>query len=158
VSESALTINVDWTKHDNFFELWRAHRRSTKLLYVIGEHHHCYVGCIGGKSGQGGLAQRYQWQYVNRARSIFGRDEADGQVAYSGEFRNPESITPELILAAEADVQSGCVLALGPDAVLFDPEDTVDGLTVRHLGTPPIFLTGLPTITGPDAPVPTPTS
>jgi hypothetical protein len=140
VSESTITTEVQWTKYPNFFELWRAHRKSTKLLYVIGEQHHCYIGCIGGKGGQVGLAQRYQWQYVNRARAIFGRDETDGQGAYAGTFRNPDSITPERILAAEAEVQSRCVLALGPDAILFDPEDAIEGFTVRHAGSSPPFL------------------
>ena len=44
---SVTTIELEWTKYSNFFELWRAHRHSTKLIYVIGDQHHCYVGCIG---------------------------------------------------------------------------------------------------------------
>jgi hypothetical protein len=136
-----MTIELDWTKFPNFFELWRVERRATKLLYVIGDEHHCYVGAIGCNGGEGGLGTRYQWQYVNRARAIFGCDEPDGQVAYAAAFRNPESISPELILAAEADVQAACIVTLGTHAVLFDPEDTLEGILVRHLGAPPPFLT-----------------
>jgi hypothetical protein len=38
-----MTIELDWTKYPNFFELWRAERHATKLLYVIGDEHHCYA-------------------------------------------------------------------------------------------------------------------
>jgi hypothetical protein len=34
-----MTIELDWTECPSFFELRRADRRATKLLYVIGDEH-----------------------------------------------------------------------------------------------------------------------
>lgn len=34
-----MAIELDWTECPRFFELWRADRRATKLLYVIGDEH-----------------------------------------------------------------------------------------------------------------------
>ncbi len=134
------TVEIEWKKHNNFFELWRAHRQDTKLLYVIGEQHHCYVGSIGSRDGAQGLGTRYQWQYVNRARSIYGAEESAGQVSYAGTFKNPEQVNGQLILAAEALTQNACVTKLGPQAVLFDPEDLIEGVEVIHSGEVPAFL------------------
>jgi hypothetical protein len=133
-------IELDWTKYANFFDLWRNHRRSRKLLYVIGDRHDCYVGSIGSFGGLQGLGTRYQWQYVSRARAIFGLGESHGQVAYAGVFRNPDAMSEQLILATEADAQSRCILVLGTEAVLFEPEDIMDGITVHHFGDYPPFL------------------
>lgn len=134
------TVEIEWKKYNNFFDLWRAHRQDTKLLYVIGEQHHCYIGSIGSRDGSQGLGTRYQWQYVNRARSIYGAEESAGQVSFAGIFKNPEQVNGQLILAAEAFTQNGCVTKLGPQAVLFDPEDLIEGVEVIHSGEVPAFL------------------
>lgn len=134
------TVEIEWKKYNHFFDLWRAHKQDTKLLYVIGEQHHCYIGSIGSRDGAQGLGTRYQWQYVHRARSIFGVEESAAQVAYAGLFKNPEQINGPLILAAEAFTQNRCITALGPQAVLFEPEDLTEGVEVTNRGELPVFL------------------
>jgi len=134
-------ITVEWKKYDNFFSLWNSHRDDTQLIYVIGESHHCYIGSIGPRDGKKGLGTRYQWQYVNRARAIFGLDESSGQVAFAGILKKTSSAVQGIdILAVEAEVQNAFVLACGPANALFDPEDLVNGCTITYGGEPPSFL------------------
>ena len=133
-------VEIEWINYNHFFDLWRAHRRDTQLLYAIGDQHHCYIGSIGSRDGLQGLGTRYQWQYVHRARSIFGAEESDGQVAYVGLFKNPEQIDGRLILAAEAFTQKRCITMLGPQAVLFDAEDLIEGVEVTNSGSMPRYL------------------
>jgi hypothetical protein len=136
-------ISVEWKRFDNFFALWKLHRGCTQLVYVIGEAHHCYVGSIGSRDGKKGLGTRYQWQYVNRARAIFGLEENQGQVAYAGTLKKPSgSFLGMDILAVEADVQNAFVLAYGPENALFDPEDLAEGYAFTHSGELPGFLGG----------------
>ena len=134
------TVAIDWKKYNNFFELWRAHKKDNKLLYVIGEQRHCYIGSIGSRNGVRGLGTRYQWQYVHRARSIFGADESAAQVAYAGSFKNPDQITGQLIRAAEASVQRHCITTLGLENVLFAPEKLIEGVDVTNHGELPFFI------------------
>lgn len=134
------TIEIDWIKYDNFFDLWRAHKDHTQLLYVIGDKHYCYIGSIGGHGGAQGLGTRYQWQYVHRARSIFAAEESAGQVAYSGLFKKPGQINSQLILAAEALTQNRCIEVLGPKAVMFGQNKIPEGVTVSNIGNMPQFL------------------
>ena len=134
------TVEIEWIQYNHFFDLWRAHRHDTQLLYVIGDQHHCYIGSIGARDGVQGLSTRYQWQYVQRARSIFGTEESAGQVVYAGLFKKPEQINGRLIFAAEAFTQNRCITVLGPQAVLFDAEDLVEGVEVINRGSLPTFL------------------
>ena len=134
------TICISWTRYPNFFELWHNHRRDTKLLYVIGESHHCYIGSIGSRDGVQGLGTRYQWQYVNRAKSIFGLDEERGQTAFAGVFESPNEVTGALILASEAYIQNCCVTAIGENEILFEPEDLVENVKVENSGELPSFI------------------
>ncbi|MGB7931678.1 MAG: hypothetical protein WCH04_05550 [Gammaproteobacteria bacterium] len=133
-------VEIEWIRYNHFFDLWRAHRRNAQLLYVIGDQHHCYIGSIGSRDGVQGLGTRYQWQYVHRARSIFGAQESAGQVAYAGQFKKPEQINGRLILAAEAFTQNCCITVLGPQAVLFDAEKIVKGVEIVNRGSLPPFL------------------
>jgi len=134
-------LTIEWVQFDNFFSLWRSHRNSTRLLYVIGDDHHCYIGSIGSRDGKLGLGMRYQWQYVSRARAIFGLDESSGQVAFAGVLRkNNGEVVGLDILAAEAGIQSDFMSVHGPDRALFDPEDLVPGYAFLHSGSPPKFL------------------
>ena len=137
-------ITVEWKRFDNFFSLWNSHRDDTQLIYVIGESHHCYIGSIGSRDGKKGLGTRYQWQYVRRARAIFGLEEASGQVAYSGTVKKIGGLVQGIdILATEAEVQNAFVLACGPANALFDPEDLLDGYLVAHHGELPLFLSAV---------------
>lgn len=133
-------VEINWIKYKNFFDLWRMHKRDTQLLYVIGDQHHCYVGSIGVRGGLQGLGTRYQWQYVHRARSIFGLEESVGQVAYAGLFVSPSRINSRLILASESFVQHRCIIVLGPQVALFETEEMVSGVQIISLGHPPAFL------------------
>lgn len=134
-------LSIEWNRFDNFFSLWRIHRNSTQLLYVIGDNHHCYIGSIGSRDGKQGLGTRYQWQYVNRARAIFGLDESSGQVAFAGTLRKVSGGVVGIdILAAEAEVQNAFISAYGPDRALFDPEDLVPGYIFTFCGDAPSFL------------------
>lgn len=133
-------IEIKWIKYDNFFDLWRRHKDGCKLLYVIGDQHHCYIGSIGGSRGKKGLGNRYQWQYLDRARSIFGQEESAGQVAYVGLFQKPAEISGHLIRAAEAFTQNCCRMKLQPQACLFKCKKFVNNVDVSNVGDTPPFL------------------
>jgi len=136
----ATEIKIDWKRFDTFFDLWRAHRDDTQLLYVIGEEHHCYIGSIGSRAGKQGLGNRYQWQYVRGAQAIFGLDEPSGQVAYSGSLSSLSPILATHILAMEALVQNVFVLSHGRENALFQPEHLIEGYNAIHKGDLPKFL------------------
>jgi len=133
-------IQVNWKKFENFFELWRTHRHSTKLIYVIGESHHCYIGAIGPDKGKSGLGIRYQKQYIDRSIAIFGLDKDKGQPSYAATFIEAENVLPHEILAIEALVQRAFVEAHGRENALFKPEHVNGQHVVTHLGHPPPFL------------------
>ena len=132
-------LQLQWEQHPNFFALWRARRAATQLLYVIGVDHHCYVGSIGAREGRQGLAMRYQWQYLQRAKAIFGLDEEAGQPAYSAVLVGGSSSARD-ILAAEAFVQHSLIQARGADSILCGAEDLIDDVTFTHAGDVPPFL------------------
>ena len=127
-------IEVDWEKFDNFFDLWQKHKDSTQLLYVIGDSSSVYIGCIGIKDGKGGLKQRYQWQYVQRSRAIFGKQNSDGQVSYAGTFIKPKKITGKIIGAAESLVQESFISKYGESNALFSPVSVKSGFRISHIG------------------------
>ena len=135
------TLPVIWTRYKSFFDLWRAHKFTPQLIYVIGEEHHCYVGSIGCDGGSGAMAKRYQWQYVRLAMSIFGRGEEAGQVAYAGLFDSPDLVHSLQIYKAEAFVQRALVAKIGRDKVLFRPiQIPVTSPVVVCTGDVPAFL------------------
>lgn len=136
---AAIPITLEWHRYDNFFCLWRAHGTDRPLIYVIGDEHHCYVGSIGSREGRRGLAMRYQWQYVHRARAIFGLEEAAGQPAYVALF-GAQEVTARDIVGAEAYVQHSFIARFGIDHALFEPEDIEEDLTFANVGHPPRFL------------------
>lgn len=136
VAEQKMTLT--WEKYPSFFALWRAHRRSTQLVYVIGSEIFCYVGSIGARSGQQGLGMRYQWQYLVRAKAIFGLDESRGQVSFAATF--DETVDAQDVLAAEAHVQNCFITIVGPEHALFEAEKLVDNYSFVHLGDAPRFL------------------
>jgi hypothetical protein len=132
-------FTVTWTRFSNFFDAWRDHEWTRKLLYVIGERHHCYIGSIGSRGGRGGFHTRYQWQYVNRACAIFGLNEMKGQVCFVGLPRS-KRITGSDLHAIEANIQHRFIDEFGKKAALFEPISSVPPLVLRHLGKVPSFL------------------
>ena len=133
-------ISIQWTKYSNFFDLWRAHKADTQLVYVIGDNSSCYIGCIGINDGKGGLGKRYQWQYVQKSLAIFNRKEADGQVSYAATFKSPSSINGTLIGAAESLIQDAFIQKHGIQNALFKPVNVKSGYKIMHAGTKPSFL------------------
>lgn len=85
---------------------------------------------------------RYQWQYLQRAKAIFGLDEADGQTAFSATMSG-SSIEPQDILAAEAFVQHSLIQRVGTERALFEPEELVEEITFTNSGEIPEFLNAL---------------
>lgn len=87
-----LHITVQWTRYTDFFDLWDAHKKATQLLYVIGERDLCYIGCIGINGGKTGLGQRYQKQYMDRSKAIFGMQRPIARPAFAGVFTAPNRL------------------------------------------------------------------
>lgn len=137
-------VTLAWRRYETFFDLWRARREDTQLIYVIGPDHHCYIGSIGSRGGKQGLGTRYQWQYVQRARAIFGLDENAGRPAFAAAFSVDTAPTGDDILAAEAYVQNQFIVNVGPDHALFEPEDIVEGFVFVNSGDVPPFIHAAP--------------
>jgi hypothetical protein len=131
---------LTWQKYSNFFDLWREHKYDTRLIYVIGESKYCYVGSIGSRGGKQGLSTRYQWQYVERSRAIFGIEEEKGQSAFVGLFVNPKEPSGDHIRAVEARIQNCFILRHSEKSALFHPLRDSEDLLVEHLGSMPSFL------------------
>ena len=126
-----------WYKYASFFELWQTHEWDLHLIYIIGERHHCYVGSIGSKDG-GGLHTRYQKQYIDRAKAIFGASEPKRQPAFAA--RIPKGIPCQKIKDIEATVQHALIRVHGNDAALFRPIKKFTPVPLHHKGNPPAFL------------------
>jgi hypothetical protein len=135
-AERTRPLRLIWTEYPTFFDLRRAHGTGT-LIYVIGETHHCYIGCIGGRYGKQGLKTRYQSQYVDRAKAIFGLDESAGQKSFCAPVDDPT-----VILQVEALVQQRFIAAHGRENALFQfrPPYPMRALTLDNQGSPPSFL------------------
>lgn len=133
-------ITIKWKRYPNFFDLWRAHKEDTKLIYIIGESHHCYIGSIGAKGGVGGIGNRYQWQYLNVSRAIFGRDESEGQFSHAGKFISPNDISKKLISTTEKFIQKQLIEVYGHEKVLFEPPNSVEDIMICHKEDVPEFL------------------
>lgn len=134
-------VVVNWRKYADFFELYEHEKASAKLVYVIGETHHCYVGSVGSQGGTGGLAVRYEWQYVNRSRAIFGESFPQNQPAFAGSFPDDTELGKDQIEGAEADVQKAFLAQYGARQAMFDPTKIRStGIRVIHQGNAPAFL------------------
>jgi len=139
-------IEVRWEAFDSFFTLWDTHQKSTQLLYVIGEEHHCYIGCIGIDDGKGGLKQRYQKQYVYRSISIFGLDRSEGQKSFAGEFTNDKiDVDANIIGWCEHLAQLTFIHKYGEKNAEFTLTNPFpyEGIKLKNLGEKPGFLEDL---------------
>lgn len=135
-------VRIRWTRYEHFFELYNRHKNEPKLIYIIGENHHCYIGSVGSKGGQDGLAQRYQKQYIDRAKAIFGSDAPDNQPAYVGHFINPINPDPELIIAVEKTIQYEFINKVGRNKALFTTRGYAGHIGVESEGDhiPPFLI------------------
>jgi hypothetical protein len=86
---------VNWERFENFFALYEKLKSVQKLIYVIGETHHVYIGSVGCKGGERGLAVRYDKQYVDRTKAIVGSDAPQNQPAFAGTFIDSNRIACE---------------------------------------------------------------
>jgi len=127
-----MRITITWKKYKSFFDLCEKHAKDKQLIYVIGEKHHCYIGSIGSRDGKHGLKTRYQPQYLQRARAIFGLDENSAQVAYCGLLSSEEPINGTAILAIEAIVQKKFIDSFKRERALFKPIVPRDGYEDEH--------------------------
>jgi hypothetical protein len=135
-----MAIPLTWTGFENFFRLYADLKRVSNLIYVIGETHHGYIGSVGCKSGSGGLAVRYEQQYVDRSRAIFGMDTPRDQPAFAGRFK-ADITDPSTIREVEELVQWTFLHGKARNQAVFSKRPwqppTID---VEHFGTPPSFL------------------
>ena len=138
VAENSVTLS--WNRFDNFFALYDELKTVRTLIYVIGEAHHCYIGCVGCKNGIGGLGVRYQKQYLDRARAIFGLDASKGQPSYAGLIETPRNPSPELVERIERNIQNSFLLKHGKNNCLFEIQGTVETISILHRGSRPPFL------------------
>ena len=136
----AEVVVIEWKRYRDFFDLWTSRGSEPQLIYVIGECRYCYVGSVGSKGGSGGLRARYEKQYLNCARVIFGRQAPDDQPAFAGIFESGAHLDRWHIRAAEAQVQKAFVARFGATAALFKPGQVGDDIEFRHIGEVPVFL------------------
>jgi len=136
----AEVVVIEWKRYRNFFDLWTARGSEPQLIYAIGECRYCYVGSVGSKGGSGGLRVRYEKQYLDRARAIFGRQTPEDQPAFAGIFDSGAHLDSRHIRAAEAQVQQAFVARFGATAALFKPEQISGDIEFRHVGEVPVFL------------------
>ena len=135
-------VVIEWKRYRDFFDLWTSRGSEPQLIYVIGECRYCYVGSVGSKGGSGGLRVRYEKQYLERARAIFGRQAPDNQPAFAGNFESGVHLDERLIRAVEAQVQQAFVARFGGTAALFKPGQVSGDIEFRHVGEVPVFLIG----------------
>lgn len=140
---------ICWKKYDNFFSLWENHNKETTMFYMIGEKHHIYIGAIGINGGKQGLGTRYQKQYLNIAKAIFGKDEIVGQVAYAGTFKKTmkNDLHQNIMRQVEAYLQNKCARKYGREKVLFkitkiNSQEEIN-IMLNHEGDVPEFLQNL---------------
>ena len=85
---------------------------------------------------------RYQWQYLQRSKAIFGLEEGAGQPAFAAALEGT-LVEPRDILSAEAYVQHAFIQRRGTENALFEPEDLPDGVIFTSTGENPPFLDAL---------------
>ncbi|HED39446.1 MAG TPA: hypothetical protein ENJ13_03345 [Chromatiales bacterium] len=132
-------MNLQWQRFADFFQLYEALGNVPRLFYIIGETHHCYIGSVGGREGQGGLAVRYQQQYVDRAIAIFGNDTPNEQPAFASVVTDPQITIPD-IEPIERQIQEVFLTTQGRENALFTPRGQVPNYELIHTGDRPAFL------------------
>jgi len=137
---SIFDATLNWRRFENFFALYDELKDDPILIYVIGETHHCYIGCVGCIDGKKGLASRYAKQYINRSLAIFGLDASHGQPSFAGSFVIPSNPTPQLVERIEKNIQTTFVNRHGEANALFTIKGTVETASIQHQGNPPPFL------------------
>ena len=131
---------VNWERFENFFALYEKLQSVQKLIYVIGETHHVYIGSVGCKEGEGGLAVRYQKQYVERSKAIFGSDTPQNQPAFAGTFIDPNGITSENVGDIEKLIQWTFLQRRERSQALFKRPSGRPNIDVKYCGDVPSFL------------------
>jgi hypothetical protein len=139
-SPPIVSTTIKWQKYPTFFELYDAQKTQPVLIYVIGDTHHCYIGCVGCKKGTQGLAMRYAKQYVDRSVAIFGLDPNQGQVAYAGLIETPPEPLPAFVELLEKNIQTSFISCHGQPNALFLIKGQVQHLAITHTGSVPAFL------------------
>lgn len=134
-----ISMNLIWRKFDNFFQLYEKLLNEPRLFYVIGESRHCYIGSVGGRRGEGGLAVRYQQQYVDRAKAIFGSESPINQPAFAS-IVTDQQITVDDIEPIERQIQEVFLQSYGRENALFTPRGKVQNYELIHEGDMPQFL------------------
>ncbi len=130
-------IHLIWKRFENFLDLWDELKDIPKLIYVIGETHHCYIGTVGGRKGKDGLRQRYQKQYVDRAVAIYGMDAPEGQPAFAA---NLNEVATNQIESLERQVQQVFIDNEEKGHYLFKPRGRIGNFELDHQGNMPKFL------------------
>lgn len=128
-----------WYRFAHFFQLYEVLGEVPHLIYVIGEYHHCYIGSVGGQGGEGGLRVRYEPQYVNRAKAIFGQDFPIDQPAFAA-ITDETEIPTDQIVELERQVQQSFLEVVGEDGALFTGHREPPCITMEHEGDAPDFL------------------
>ena len=132
---------VNWQRFENFFALYEKRKSIQKLIYVIGETHHVYIGSVGCKGGEGGLAVRYQSQYVERSKAIFGSDNPQDQPAFAGTFVDSNGLTGKNVEDVEDLVQWTFLHGNNRDQALFSKRPSGrPNVDVEYRGDVPSFL------------------
>lgn len=130
-------IHLLWKRFENFLELYAELLDEPQLIYVIGETHHCYIGTVGGRGGENGLRQRYQQQYIDRAKAIYGMDAPQGQPAFAARLNE---VATNQIEPLERLVQQNFIDNVGIEHALFTPRGEAPVIQVVHEGEMPEFL------------------
>jgi hypothetical protein len=131
---------VNWERFENFFTLYEKLKSVQKLVYMIGETHHVYIGSVGCKGGEGGLAVRYDRQYVDRTKAIFGSDTPQNQPAFAGTFVDPNCTTCENVGDVEKLIQWVFLERRGGKQALFRSPNGRPNIAVEYCGDAPSFL------------------
>ena len=139
MSQGDCMIHLVWMRFENFFDLYAQVAGIPRLIYVIGEAHHCYIGSVGGQFGERGLRVRYERQYIDRAKSIFGMDAPQGQPAFAAVLDDDE-VAVEQIEPLEHQVQQIFIDNVGIENADFTPRGQIGDFNLVHDGDMPAFL------------------
>ena len=135
-----MAMPMKWERFENFFALYEKLKKVPKLIYVIGEMHHVYIGSVGCKEGENGLASRYQKQYVERSKAIFGSDTPQNQPAFAGTFIDSNGITCENVGDVEKLIQWAFLERGDRKQALFKRPSERPNIDVKYFGDIPSFL------------------
>ena len=132
-------MRLNWQHFDNFFSLYDLLKNRPRMFYVIGETHHCYIGSVGGCGGNRGLAQRYEKQYIERTKAIFGSNATSDQPAFASIIDDQE-ISQVDIVPIERQLQNIFIGVHGINNALFTPRGLAANFQLTHTGDVPSFL------------------